>query len=256
MDMFERMATLRNIIIAKVMILAFAWLMIEGQIFVGDQDSLGQNKVDSSVGGRSGAGSESNAAIAEAEENPAVRKRSRKGFLDGLLQLPSIAPDEVKREELGRYLSLVERKERQVNERLDLLGKREETLKSLEKSVEEKLKRLEDERRFFAETVQKEKEFKDQRTKALGEFYAKMKPKVAAPIFEKLDRDLVVELFQLVPQKQVMEILAAMNPEESVRLSEYYGRVRSGREYEVMREMNTSLQDEFQKCKGVPSESH
>ena len=83
--------------------------------------------------------------------------------------------------------------------------------------------------------------------------YAKMEPKKAAPIMEKLDKDLVVDLFKALPQKQITAILEAMNPEKSVQISEYYGRVRSTREYDVLKEMNKSLLAEFDKCKSLPA---
>ena len=43
-----------------------------------------------------------------------------------------------------------------------------------------------------------------------------------------------------------------MPADKSVSLSEYYGRVRSMREYDVLKEMNQSLRKEFDDCKGMP----
>ena len=242
MKWFDRMITLRNLVLAKMFILAIAWLAIEGYFTFGDSPVMAQNAEDSTA-----------QEVEESSQESGPKKSDgRKSLLEGLLELPSISPDKISREELGRYLSLVERKEQQVQERLKLLSEREDQLKTLESSVEEKIQRLAEERKFFSETIQKEKVLKDERTKTLADYYGKMKPKVAAPIFEKLDRDLVVELFGMMPDKQIRSILSVMQPQESVRITEYYGRIRSGREYDVLREMNTSLVDEFQKCKGMP----
>jgi hypothetical protein len=82
-----------------------------------------------------------------------------------------------------------------------------------------------------------------------------MEPKKAAPVIEKLDKDLVVELFRQLPQKQVTSILENMSADKSVAISEYYGRVRSAREYDILKEMNQSLRKEFDDCKGMPKDA-
>ncbi len=178
--------------------------------------------------------------------------KTRKSFLSNLLELPELNPDSIQKEELGKYLEIAERKKRQVEERIDILKKREDQLKGLETAIDDKLKRLDEERRFFAETIQQEKVLKGERTDKLVAMYAKMEPKKAAPVMEKLDKDLVVELFKQMPQKQVTAILEAMSADKSVMISEYYGRVRSAREYDVLKEMNQSLRKEFDDCKGLP----
>ena len=81
-----------------------------------------------------------------------------------------------------------------------------------------------------------------------------MEVKKAAPVFEKLDKDLVVALFKHFPEKQVTAILAKMDPKRSIELTEYYGRVKSMREYDLLKEMNQSLKKEFADCKGMPKE--
>src|SRR5262249_9403582 len=89
----------------------------------------------------------------------------------------------------------------------------------------------------------------------LIELYGKMDPRKAAPVFEQLDKDLVVELFKNLSQKQVTKVLEAMNPQKAIELTEYYGRVRSGREYDLLREMNQSLKKELNECKGLAQRS-
>jgi len=177
--------------------------------------------------------------------------QARKSFLSNLLELPELHPETMKREELGKYLEVAERKKQQIEDRLAGLSRREEQLKGLEGSIDEKLKRLDEERRYFAQTIQKEKDLKSERLEKLITMYAKMEPKKAAPVLEKLDKDLVVELFKALPQKQVTAILEVMAPDKSVMISEYYGRVRSAREYDVLKEMNQSLRKEFDDCKGM-----
>jgi flagellar motility protein MotE (MotC chaperone) len=79
-----------------------------------------------------------------------------------------------------------------------------------------------------------------------------MEAKKAAIVFEKIDKDLVVALFNRFPQKQTTQILALMNPDRSVELSEYYGRIKSAKEYELLKEINVALRGQFEECKGLP----
>jgi len=197
-----------------------------------------------------------NESIHEQKKNQAnvdKNEKARKSFISDLLELPPLNTQEATKADIGKYIDIATRKDRQLTERLDLLRKREEQLRNLEKSIEEKIVTLDEERRFFAQSLQQEKNLKNERTNELVLLYAKMEPKKAAPIFEKLDRDLVVELFKQLPQKQVTAVLEAMTPERSVTLSEYYGRVRSAREYDLLKEMNQSLLKEFDDCRGMPS---
>lgn len=191
----------------------------------------------------------------ESEEEsaaPADEGAKRKGFLDDLLTLPTVNTEGMKKDELGRYLTLMERKQSQIENRLQVLRGREEQLKSLEASVDRKIQKLEEEMNFFQQTIQKEKQLQGERLDKLVEFYQKMEAKKAAPVFEKLDKDLVVSLFNRIPQKQTTQILSLMQADKSVELSEYYGRIRSAKEYELLKEINTTLRKEFEECKGMP----
>ena len=123
-----------------------------------------------------------------------------------------------------------------------------------QKSIDGKIDKLQEEMDFFQNTIQKEKDINQERLKRLIEFYKKMTPKKAAPVFEKMDKDLVVALFNNIPKKQTMNILSLMNPEKSVEITEYFGRIRSGKEYEMLKEVNKALKSEFQKCKGLPKD--
>jgi flagellar motility protein MotE (MotC chaperone) len=185
----------------------------------------------------------------EAEVN---ETNARKSFLSGLFELPKLNAKKVKKAEIGKYLDMAERKEQQISERTIKLAKREEQLKALERGIEEKLSQLDDERKFIAKTLQEEKDLKGERLDKVVELYDKMDPKKAAVAFEKIDKDLAVALFKRLKQKQVTIILEAMNPEKSVELTEYFARVKSAKEYDLLKELNDSLKKEFQDCKGMP----
>lgn len=262
--------TIRVVFGVKFVIILGAWIAIEGGLTFGDKPVTAaegaktpaeQIKEDSASDKASADKKPQESPAAEskkvAKAEPEAKKegeggKSRKSFLSNLLELPELNPDAIQKEELGKYLEIAERKKRQIEDRLEILKKREEQLKGLENGIDEKLKRLDEERRFFAETIQQEKVLKGERTDKLIAMYSKMEPKKAAPVIEKLDKDLVVELFKNMPQKQVTAILEVMSPDKSVTISEYYGRVRSAREYDVLKEMNQSLRKEFDDCKGLP----
>ncbi|MBP9708474.1 MAG: hypothetical protein KBD78_12590 [Oligoflexales bacterium] len=210
-------------------------------------DSSGEKKTDSE-----------SAKVAATKVTPTISAEeaseeaiNRKSFLDNLLNLPSIDRENVKKDELGRYLSLAEQKLSQIEERTKLLSQREQQLLALEKSIENKIKALNTDRNFYIETVQKEKEVKQERLDKLILLYAKMEPKKASPVLAEMDKDLVVALFKAIPEKQVTKFLEGMPPEKAGELSEYFGRLKSGKEYELLKEVNQTLVDEFKVCQGL-----
>ncbi len=237
------------ILIAKILVLGYIFLGDKINLQVGEKLAMGVDQAGAAKTPPEEIPPVS-ASTPELSEEPGEKKR--RSFLDDLLNLPKISSDDLKKDEIGRYMTLIERKQSQVENRLGVLRSREEQLKNLESSVNEKLKKLEEELQYFQQTLQKEKQTQGERLNKLVEFYQKMEPKKAAPVFEKLDRDLVVSLFNSIPQKQTTQILALMNPDRSVELSEYYGRIRSGKEYELLKEVNFSLRKEFEDCKGLP----
>jgi flagellar motility protein MotE (MotC chaperone) len=254
---------LKIIIILKVIVIAYILtgandffqfgdkpLMAEENAADAAKSAKTEDKAQAGKGAKKAAGK--NVAAAPREDDEEEHRRS---FLDDLLYLPGLNTENIKKEEIGRYLGLVEKKKSQVEDRIRMLGEREQQLKELEKSIDDKLKKLEEEAAYFQQTIQKEKKLNAERLENLIAFYQKMEPKKAAPVFEKMDRDLVVALFNSLPRKQVINILQLMNSDKSVELSEYYGRVRSGSEYEQLKLINTSLRKEFDACKGMPTEN-
>ncbi|MFW7380121.1 MAG: MotE family protein [Oligoflexus sp.] len=184
------------------------------------------------IGERSLNANETSSASTQANtKEPDVEEVSEKtgSAIDELLNLPNINADRLRKDEIARYISLIERKKSQAEDRIRFLQQREMQLKRLEGQVNNKLQKLEEEMQYFQQTQQQEKTVQDERLAKLVEFYEKMNPKKAAPVFERLDRDLVVQLFKRIPQKQTREILSLIEPEHSVELSEYFGRIRSAK---------------------------
>lgn len=242
MMMFQGFLTkhsLKMILIAKLLVIGY--IFYDNGFYFGDKDITAQESkpIDSA-----------DESLTEEED-----EGNRRSYIEDLLTLPNLNKEGVSKEEISRYLKIVDRKTRQAVDRISILEKRESHLKSLESSIDKKIVKLEEEISYLKATLQKEKEISDKRLDSLVSFYEKMTPKKAAPVFEQMDRDLVVALFNRIPKKQTMNILSLMNPQKSVELTEYYGRIRSGKEYELLKEINTSLRKEFSECKGLPEES-
>lgn len=170
-------------------------------------------------------------------------------LLKQIIDLPKISSDKLKKEELGKYFSIIEKKKAQLDSRVTLLEEKKKTLEALESSIEEKLKKIEEEIQYFEQTRQNEKKIQSERLDQLVQIYQKMPAKKAAPVFEQMDKDLVVQLFNKIPKKQTMNILSVMDPVKSVELTEYFGRIRSTEEYELLKQINSSLLEEFETCK-------
>lgn len=241
-----------SIIVLKVAVISYVLLGDSKIISFGDRPLWGQTegKADDKIAMPMEGNNPTTAPLASEANEPVEKKR--RGFLDDLLNLPKINTEGMDKDEVGRYFTMLERKQSQVENRINVLSIRETQLKNLEKSVDEKIKKLEDEMMFFQQTMQKEKDLKGERLDKLVEFYQKMEAKKAAAVFEKLDKDLAVSLFNRFPQKQTTQILALMNPDRSVELSEYYGRIKSAKEYELLKEINVALRGQFEECKGLP----
>lgn len=235
-----------NVIKAIIAIKAVFLLVV----FISSQASIGEKPLNAQD--KPAPEKIENTANEETTDEDVVVKR--KSYLDDLLNLPKIDTGDLKRDEISRYLNVLTKKKKQVENRVKLLAARERNLVKLEKSIDQKLEKLQEELDFFQTTLQKEKEINQDRLGKLVEFYKKMTPKKAAPVFEKMDKDLVVSLFNKIPKKQTMNILSLMTPDRSVEISEYYGRIRSGKEYEMLKQVNLALKKEFQQCKGLPNE--
>ena len=255
---------LKSILTVKGVLICLALGLHQGWIHLGElpifaegeapkADPKSDPKADASTGktGETKGETEGPAATASDAPPPTKEEKVRKSFLSDLFTLPTLSAKQSKKDELGKYLDLAERKQRQVDERTTQLSKKEDQLKILEKSIDDKLLKIDSERLFIAKTLQQEKDLKGERVDKIAELFAKMEPKKAAAAFDKLDKDLVVSLFKKLKQKQITTILENMSPEKSVELTEYFARVKSAKEYDILKELNESLRKEFQDCKGM-----
>ncbi len=123
------------------------------------------------------------------------------------------------------------------------LAQARQSYETAKTEVDQKLQRIEEERRLLEESLQKEKAVKEERLKDTIEFLSKMEPRKAATVLEGMDRDLVILLLRKMPARFVTKTLEAMNSKKAVEFMEYYTRIRSGREYALMKELGLCRPD-------------
>lgn len=230
------------------------WLDVDMPIWLGEKEGFSeqtnsQNSAPNSAPNSAGESGEAGGIdVPEVGDQAASATKATKSLIDELLYLPKLDRERLTKGQLARYLDMLDRRKIQVEAKISSLKAEHKRLAGLERDVAEKIDKLQEELKFFQQTVQKEKSFGEERLAKLVAFYQKVPPKKSAPVFESLDKDLVVSLFNGLPQKQVTKILALMNPQKSVEITEYYGRVKSAKEYLLLKEINKELQDSFKKC--------
>ena len=129
-----------------------------------------------------------------------------------------------------------------VSEKLEQLKIEQSNLENAKKDLDSKRTDLEEREKLLAESLQREKVIKEERLTSALNFFGKMDPKKAAPIFEQIDRDLGIGLMKGLKPSQVTKIIESMKPGISTKFLENYTRIRSGREYEILKDMGLCAQ--------------
>ncbi len=151
--------------------------------------------------------------------------------------LPEIPKGDIKTSDALQIREQLELTKKDVEQKIIRL---EEAKKAYDKSradVQAEFKNIAEEKRLLDETLQKEKKVKEERLKSTIDFVVKMEPKKVAAILESMDRDLVIALFTKLPERQVTKILENMSPAKATQFLEYYTRIRSGREFEMLKDL-------------------
>lgn len=100
------------------------------------------------------------------------------------------------------------------------LNRREQSLKALEKEIDEKLVRLQELEASLKVMLEQAKELKDDKLKHLIDVYSNMKAKQAASVLETLDEKIAVKILAGMSGRQAGEILSFVNSEKAARLTE------------------------------------
>ena len=94
------------------------------------------------------------------EQNEEKEPNSVATTLENLLEIPSFDSSKASKEDIDEYLSLIERKKEQINERIEILKIRENQLKELEGSIDQKIGKIDEEILFLNKLNNKKKHLK------------------------------------------------------------------------------------------------
>ena len=169
--------------------------------------------------------------------------------LKSIVNLPKLDSKKLTKQEAEAYFVIIDKKKQELIGLEKNIKERQDILTDMQKNLDEKLKKIENEKNIFIDLVDKQIDLSEERKKELANYYKKMTPKKAAPIFASMDIDYVVSLFHLLPEKQVTSILAEMPIDVSKKISEYYGRVDLLKEYSALNDLKTAISKEFSECK-------
>ncbi len=234
---------LRGVIIAK-MTLAVAALL-GGMLYWGSEPSPVAHAEESD--GAEEVQPEGLPAAEEAEAGEKVASNSYGAKGDALQSnserfisledVPKIPEGKAGLSDYTKIRSQLELMRQEVEEKIVRLKLATEAYLDAKKVSEEQLKLIAEEKQLLDETLQKEKTVQKERIDQALTFVEKMEPKKAAPVFEQMDRDLVLQLFQRLKPKTVTKLLESMDPAKATEYMEYYTKIRSGREFELLRDL-------------------
>jgi flagellar motility protein MotE (MotC chaperone) len=151
--------------------------------------------------------------------------------------LPTIPKGELTASEAIRIRDEFEVIKQDIEQKLVRLEEAKKAYDQAKLDVDAQLKKVQEEKRLLDETLQKEKKLKEARVKEAVEFVSKMEPRKVAPVMDSMDRDLVIALLSKLPPRQVTKLLENSSPAKATQFLEYYTRIRSGREFEMLREL-------------------
>lgn len=117
-------------------------------------------------------------------------------------------------------LKSIEQKEQDLKEREQVLEMKEEQLKLLTTEIEKKLSKIKKAQSRIEEMVILREDLVEKSIKHLVKVYSSMKPAEAAPLIEKLDKGITIQILSKMKGKNAGKILARVNPTLAAQLSE------------------------------------
>lgn len=126
-------------------------------------------------------------------------------------------------EKIIKALENIEKKKEMINEKEQKLTRMEEHLLLQEKELGKKADELLALKNEIESYLRKSEVERSNRIKWLAQVYEKMRPEEVAPIIEKLEGGLALEILSQMDQRQVGRILEAMKIESAVKLAQKLG---------------------------------
>lgn len=115
-------------------------------------------------------------------------------------------------EQLAKRREMVEAKEKELEQRMALL-------EAAEKQLDVKITQLKTIKKNIEDMVGKKEKDDAEKLDNLVKIYSTMKPKDAARIFDELEMDILLNIFQNMKEQKSSAILAVMNPTKANALT-------------------------------------
>ena len=120
----------------------------------------------------------------------------------------------------------LEERRRALEEREAQLALKEQVLAATERRIKAEIQRLEEIKTEIAALVQSYNTAEDKKLSSLVKVYESMKPKDAAPIFQRLDLDIQERLARQMKAAKMAALLANMDPEAAKQLTSRLAQAR------------------------------
>jgi len=121
-------------------------------------------------------------------------------------------------------LEILERKRAEIETERQQLERERKQLTAFKQEIEAKLVQLSEIQDSIQRKLDEHKMIHDNKIKHLIKIYTTMAPKKAAALIEKLDKELIMELFSQMKVEQVGQILPHMSAENAAKIGEHLAR--------------------------------
>ncbi|MBW1677217.1 MAG: hypothetical protein JRJ79_11570, partial [Deltaproteobacteria bacterium] len=122
---------------------------------------------------------------------------------------------------VGEDAEILECKRAEIETERRQLEKERKQLTDLKQEIEAKIIRLSEIQDSIQRKLDEHKTIGDNKIKRLIKIYTTMAPKKAAALIEKLDKELIMELFSQMKVEQVGQILPHMSAENAAKIGEH-----------------------------------
>ena len=153
---------------------------------------------------------------ADGEESAAAPAPEKQGDEDDAAPLPDAS--DFTQAELEMLQRLATRRE-QLKSRARELDLRENLLKAAEEQIEKKIIELKKIEATITDLLKKHDDEQESKLRRIVKVYENMKPKQAAPIFNQLDMELLLDVVERMREVKIAPILALMETEKARDMS-------------------------------------
>ena len=161
-------------------------------------------------------------ALAEDTESGARQHRSSKSPSDENLSL--ISQPSLNFQDLEAGVKILELKRAEIETERRQLERERKQLTALKHEIKSNLIRLSEMQESIQKKLDEQKMIRDNKINHLIKIYTTMAPKKAAALIEKLDMEVIIELFSKMKGENVGQILPHVSAEKAAKISEHLAR--------------------------------